>query len=365
MTATLTDTERKSLQTAINLSSAYAQREPVAAERLVLNDLQAIYDLSLRYNSVELEKAFLSSHLGLFGQNFHDYERSFVCYSASEAILIASYAFVANGKRIIAVPEPTYDGIPIIMQKNGLTTVAYDEKSLCDINAMRKLIDNVDILCMTLPNNPTGFTVSKSVLNEIGEYCAAREVSIMIDASFLPYNTESDFDLFELLTGLDVDWIIIGDTGKLWTLNGIKAGILTCSKKYKKEISVAFESIILSISPFTLAVLWQFANRAGSDAVSQIKSLIAHNRKIMWTTLPPRFIRMHPHSRLPIEVIGIDTTRGSELKCIQRLRTAGLGVVGSNAFYWNNSVHSPALRLSLARDPAVLTKGLEILCKVM
>jgi aspartate/methionine/tyrosine aminotransferase len=362
---TLTDLERQSLETSINLSSAYAQRSPVVAERAVLDDLQAIYQLSLQYNPVELESFFVTSHLLLFNQHLTDMTRSFVCYSASEAILIASYALSAHNERRVAVAEPTYDGIPNIMHKNGITTSAYNEQLLHDTVAMHAVIDTVDVLCMTLPNNPTGHCVSEVELREISEYCAAQGVTLMIDASFRSHGEYPHFDFYAVLDESNVNWIMIEDTGKLWTLNGIKAGILTCSEKYKEEISIAFECIILSISPFTLTILWQLAERAGRSAVDEIRTLVARNREIMWKMLPAKFLRLEPNSLLPIELVGYNASIGSEAECIQRLRAAGLGVVGTDSFFWANSVHPPALRLALARDEEVFIKGLEILCNTL
>jgi DNA-binding transcriptional MocR family regulator len=156
----------------------------------------------------------------------------------------------------------------------------------------------------------------------------------------------------------------IEDTGKNWANNGLKAGVLVCSDRYAPTASKAFHELVLSISPFVLTLLWQLSERGGVQAIKEIQDLIDRNRSLVRLTLEDSsvFTPSMVRSSMPVETVFYDHDHfPDQSRMLDDLRSRGLGVVGSNDFYWSSTQHAPFLRLALSRNEAVVRQGADVL----
>jgi len=363
---TLTHVERRGLRTTVNLADGHVWRGPTAAEQPILHELQDVYKTSFKYDPVELEHKFVTSYLALSGQKLPEGAQPLVFFSASEAIDVAARVLAKHGESC-AVLEPTFDNIPMLLASSGVPVYPFKEALLDDIDALAREIDKVTALFVTLPNNPTGLVLSKNDFRRLCDLCAKKGKSLIVDACFRLFVPSAHFNYYEVLDNSGVDWMVVEDTGKVWATNDLKAGILVCSEKYAAEGSKAFHDLVLSISPFVLALLWQLSERGGAQAVKEVYQIIRSNRALIRSSIAESVV-FRPNTAealLPVENVFYDKTRfPNQPALIKLLEGLGLGVVGSEGFYWAGGKHEPFLRLALSRDRKTIRRGANILAQL-
>lgn len=360
--ATLTHIERRGLKTLVNLADGHVRRKPVVSERPLLESLQDIYALGLQYDPVELEDKFVNSYLALSGQKLPSEAQRFVFFSASEVINVVSRV-LAECKESCAVLEPTFDNIPMIIESAGVPVYPFGQSLLHNPEALLKEIDQSTALFVVLPNNPTGLVLSEDEFRKLCDLCAKAGKGLIVDACLRLYVPSAHFNYYKILSESGVDWMVIEDTGKVWATNDLKAGVLVCSDKYASGADKAFHDLVLSISPFVLALLWQLSERGGSQAIEEIQDLIHSNREILKLALQDSDIfSCDDDTLLPMMNIFYDKTRyPNQQELLAALRKKGLAVLGSEGFYWSSTEHKPFLRLALSRDEETIRQGVSLL----
>jgi aspartate/methionine/tyrosine aminotransferase len=362
---TLTHVERQAFSSTLNLADGHVRRKPTPSELSVMGNLQAIYEESLTLDPVKLESILVKNHLTVCGQVKPQDVTPLVFFSGSEALGVIGEALAIDCKTA-AVVEPTFDNIPHLIYAAGVNVTPFPEDYMNSPAELEGVIRKFHSLVLTLPNNPSGITVSRQTLAEIATLCAQHNTALVIDASFRAYNT-SQFDYYEVLTGTpELDWMILEDSGKLWAANDLKAGILLCSARFFPKASELFHDLILSISPFVLALLGRLAEQAGRAAVEEIIAHIQTNRSLVREGLEghPIFEADAAPSQLSVERLFYDeNVHPDQQKLLEHLASKGLALTGSEGYYWAGSAHKPFVRLALARDKDAVERAVAILSK--
>lgn len=362
---TLTHFERKGLSSILNLADGHVRRKPTPSELKVMGNLQSIYEKSLTTNPVKLESILVENHLTVCGQVKPKDVNPLVFFSGSEALGVIGEALAVDCKTA-AVVEPTFDNIPHLIYAAGVNVTPFSEDLMNSPAKLKNIIRTFHSLVLTLPNNPSGITVSRETLSEIAKLCATHNTALVIDASFRAYSTDQ-FDYYEVLTSTrDLDWMMLEDSGKLWAANDLKAGILMCSARFFPKASELFHDLILSISPFVLALLSQLAEHAGKEAVGEIIDHIQTNRSLVREGLKGHslFEVDTTSSQLSVERLFYDEkVYPDQLKLLEHLALKGLALTGSEGYFWAGSEHKPFVRLALARDKSSVEHAVTILSK--
>jgi len=362
---TLTHFERKAFAAMLNLADGHVRRQPTPAEAVIMGNLQSIYEESLKRDPIELESRLVENQLSVCGQVMPEAITPLVFFSGSEALGVIGETLAVDCKTA-AVVEPTFDNIPHLIYAAGVNVTPFPEELMNNVAGLEDIIKKFHSLVLTLPNNPSGISVSRETLATIAKKCVRHNTALVIDASFRAYGNDK-FDFYEVLTDTKgLDWMMLEDTGKLWAANDLKAGILMCSERFFPKASELFHDLILSISPFVLMLLGTLAEEAGKEAVEEIIDHIQANRQVVREGLQGSSL-FQPDvtpSRLSVERLFYDEKAyPDQRELLDYFANKGVALTGSEGYYWAGSKHKPFVRLALARNKDSVERAVAILAK--
>ena len=385
MVDNLTRVERSGLSLPLQFADAHPRRPPVAGEARILSDLDRILRLCYELDPIELERRFVNSHLALAGQQPPPSAQAHVYFSASQAIEVAAQLVAtrqaqrqqhsrSQRRQTLAVFAPIFDSIPAQFHERNIRVMALPEALLHRPSQrleLERALRYVDAVYIISPSNPLGGVVGRERLAYLAALCASRQQLLIVDASFRLYDPAAGYDHYSVLNASRADWLVVEDTGKLWAAHDLKAAILLSSWQLEAAATAAFETRLLSISPFVLALLWQLAETAGAQAVEDIRRFIAANRQLVADSVAGTWLSIGgtEGAQVPVAVLHYDRKRFSDqTSLLAQVKARGLGLTGSQLYYpperrSRSSLVAlpPFLRLALSRPPERLYAALELL----
>ena len=125
---------------------------------------------------------------------------------------------------------------------------------------LEALTEDLDMVFLCNPNNPTGRLVPKGLMEQIAKRCQARDITLVIDECFLPLSSgTSMIDLLESYSNL----LILRAFTKLYAMAGLRLGYLLGAAKNIQEIegfgaewSVSIPAQTAGISALSLEPEW-------------------------------------------------------------------------------------------------------------
>ena len=91
------------------------------------------------------------------------------------------------------------------------------------------LTDDVDLLFMANPNNPTGTLLDKEEIMQLLDYCKVRDIVVVLDECFIDFCKSTDSMISELEKYKNL--IIVRAFTKIFTIPGVRLGYLMCSNE--------------------------------------------------------------------------------------------------------------------------------------
>ena len=139
----------------------------------------------------------------------------------------------------ICIPTPSFESYRLAAESVSGHIIYYKMckfKITNDIFDM--LSDNIDILVLTNPNNPTGYLIDEELLQGLLEYCKAKNIFVLLDECFLEfveygekYSQISNLSKYNNLA-------ILRSLTKLYAFPGLRFGyLLTENKKIMEDLN--------------------------------------------------------------------------------------------------------------------------------
>lgn len=157
---------------------------------------------------------------------------------ASELFLAVVHAF--KPKRVV-IPAPSFYGYEHAAKavKADISYCYLKEEqdfSLTE-SVFADLQEDVDLLFLANPNNPTGRSVERGNLIKILTHCRENNIIVVLDECFIEFcAAEAAVSAIDLLSVFD-NLIIIRAFTKIFTIPGVRLGYLVCENKdYREEI---------------------------------------------------------------------------------------------------------------------------------
>ncbi len=88
------------------------------------------------------------------------------------------------------------------------------------------LTDDVDIIFLCTPNNPTGKLISPDLLRKISEKCLEKNIILICDECFMPFTGASDE--YSLRSCLNENCIVLKAFTKFFAMPGLRLGYALC-----------------------------------------------------------------------------------------------------------------------------------------
>ncbi len=94
---------------------------------------------------------------------------------------------------------------------------------------IQELSQNVDLLVLCNPNNPTGSTVSREDMYQILDYCKQKAITVLVDETYIEFAENTDEITAIPLTRYYNNIIILRGISKFFAAPGLRLGYAICS----------------------------------------------------------------------------------------------------------------------------------------
>lgn len=140
----------------------------------------------------------------------------------------------------ICIPVPSFESYRLAAESVDANLIYYNMPNLhISEDIFDILSDDIDILVLTNPNNPTGFIVENKLLHKIIKYCKQKDIFVLLDECFLEFvENGENYSMCDKLSTFE-NIAILRSLTKLYAFPGLRFGYLfthnnTIMKQLKK-----------------------------------------------------------------------------------------------------------------------------------
>ncbi len=348
----LTEVQEHSFITDFDLSVGHAKYSFKGKQKDVIDNLSELYAEVDSMTYSEIESSFLKTYFNFCGQaSYTNFKHPIIHYSTSISIeTLANFLRLKNLR--VGLITPTFDNLADVVKRHvdSKDIVPIEESSLLkpdtdiDWNAL-------DVLFITLPNNPTGFTLNQSQFTNLVNEVKRRNKVIAIDFCFRLTESEyKEYDQYEIMRKVGVEFIAYEDTGKIWSLSEMKVGVMMASDNQYELLNDISRDILLSVSPFVLRLLDKIISNEDPDTI-YINQLVQKNREYLRSKLQNvNFTLVNIDSKSTVEWVEHNRDMNAT-QLVEKLEEHGVFLSPGAQFYWDDySRGEKFLRIVLARD---------------
>lgn len=227
-------------------------------------------------------------------------ENILITPGAIAANFLLLYTLLGPGDHVVCV-HPTYQQLYAVPESLGaevsLWKLSRDNMYIPNLEELKTLVkENTKMIIINNPNNPTGATIPKSVLQGLVDFARERDVILLSDEVYRP--------LLYGISPVDVEFppsvismgytktIITGSMSKAYSLAGIRLGwIASRDRSIIEAIATARDYTTISVSQLD----GQVASYALSGSV--LHALLGRNIQLAKTNLAllEAFVNSHSH----------------------------------------------------------------------
>ena len=132
----------------------------------------------------------------------------------------------------ICIPTPSFETYRLAAESVSADIVYYDMNRFKITNEIFNILsDNIDVLVLTNPNNPTGYLIEEELLQRLLEYCKAENIFVLLDECFLEF--VEDGEKYSQISNLSkyTNLAILRSLTKLYAFPGLRFGYLFTENK--------------------------------------------------------------------------------------------------------------------------------------
>ena len=132
----------------------------------------------------------------------------------------------------ICIPTPSFETYRLAAESVSADIVYYDMNGFKITNEIFDILsDNIDVLVLTNPNNPTGYLIEEELLQRLLEYCKAENIFVLLDECFLEFVL--DGEKYSQISNLSkyTNLAILRSLTKLYAFPGLRFGYLLTENK--------------------------------------------------------------------------------------------------------------------------------------
>ena len=367
MQTTLTEIETLGLYAQHNLADGHAYQDLSPSQSRLVRSLPQIWEQSAALKVWEAEHQYKSAFAALArSPSLLPYPHFRLCPTASNSIdLVAAWAKLARLK--VALLEPTFDNLYLLMKRRGVEVVPLPEKDLSEQGCAALSAAKADAIFLVNPNNPTGKNLSREEFRGVVQWCAENQKVLLLDNTFR-FFVPQEYDQYQLLIDSGVTFLSIEDTGKVWPTQDLKASLVVFSKDIAADVNLLYEEIYLCISNFALGILTEFLKDAHHRGLSEaVWEGVKQRKRLFRSALgcgPLSVARSSEHSPLSVEWLELNPAAGTDLNFTAELRKVGLVLLPGRHFFWNHSgenARTNFVRASLLKPEKQFLSSLEVL----
>ncbi|MEU8787254.1 aminotransferase class I/II-fold pyridoxal phosphate-dependent enzyme [Streptomyces sp. NPDC048637] len=349
----LTRYENIGINKEFNLADGHAHQGQNSTQQSIVAELPDLFYAAEKARQADSEDEFQQAFYSLAGQHSAvTHPRTFLCYSASLATdLVATY--LSSKRLTVRLLQPSFDNLATILKRRNIPLVPVAENEFAP-ERLEAFLNSLgeDALFLTLPNNPTGFSLDPAAFERVVGHCRVHGKILIIDCTFRFFATSPFWDQYEVLEKSGVSYIVVEDTGKTWPTQDLKCSILAVSKDLYDDMLELHNDILLNVSPFILRLLTSYVRDTERNGLDEtIWSVIRSNRQALRDALQGSiFAPAFPQSTVSVEWTRIDHATLRSEHVVEALGQDHLGILPGDHFYWaDHETGSQYIRFALAR----------------
>ncbi len=223
-----------------------------------------------------------------------DYNNIIVGNGSTE--LISLFIQIRNPKKALMV-GPTYSEYEREVSLGGGRTHYYrlkeEENFELDIEDLNKSLNqDVDLLVICNPNNPTSSVITRKEMRKILDTCKQKGIYVMVDETYVEFDTDMDAITSIPLTEYYNNLIILRGTSKFFAAPGLRLGYAVCGN------GDLVKEIVKRQNPWTISSLAAIAGEimfTDQDYMNKTRVLINTERdRILAKLRTCPFIKVFP-----------------------------------------------------------------------
>jgi len=345
----ITEQERRFVDAACNLSDAQVYLPLSPIQEAAIPGIDFLRTPRASFNLDAEKSRFLASfarfHRGLWLPPAGEW---LFGYSASMLLEVFANALRLVGRRRVGLLHPTYDATFHILVRNGLTPFVVEEADLAENAAMDRMLAGLNCLVLTLPNNPTGWTMTSSAFEHLTAAAARAGTCLLVDSCFRTY-AESEVEHYRILVESGAHGAVIEDTGKLFNIKDLKLGAIWVQGALAAAVRDIHRDFILEVPLFTLVTLCQLLERSGPEYGVTLRSIVARNRAAAVAVLGVQGLSALGDGHSNVQLFSLPWGLLAE-PLREAAVAAEVGIVAANPYFWSGGRTGEFIRLALARE---------------
>ena len=299
--------------------------------------------------------------------------RVLLANTACEALTVAISSVLEQAGDEIILFDGCFDPYPALIQSfKGQPVFAprFDDGKPSLESLQHLLTRRTRAIMVTHPDNPLGYVYSKQELEIIADICNAAGLTLIVDSAFAfvsPYGV----DTFGPLKSARIAdrWILIGDTGKIFDLFGVRCGSLIASNGLTELLQTRLDQLFFRMDALRLNVLASIVgHHRSAQAAQHVNDTVAANFSYLARNIHPRLRPTCPMAG-SLAVLEFDDAHTTDVKLAAALRrSAGVATVPCSYFVFADSCGASLrnrLRIALARPPRIIRSAVEKLNAAM
>ena len=297
------------------------------------DSLEDLMNLSLDYGAIEGSHELKKGILSLYQSG--DDEEIAICHGGVNANELVLMTLLSTNDHILSF-LPTY-------QQENEWKINFEELE-------KNIRENTKMICLNLPNNPTGTTLDHEEMHQLIQICKKHDLYVLVDEIYRGlYQEESISDLYE-------KGIATSGLSKVLSTPGLRIGwIKTKDKELIRLINERRDYSIISSGPIN--------DYLGALTLKYSKEILKRNREILEENkcYLKEWLKAHPHLSCVIPKYGTvcflkyDYKIDSNTFCEKLQEETGVFFVPGCCFDVENH-----LRFGLANDSQIVKEGLEV-----
>ncbi|MBZ4667467.1 MAG: Histidinol-phosphate/aromatic aminotransferase and cobyric acid decarboxylase [Defluviitaleaceae bacterium] len=131
------------------------------------------------------------------------------------------------------IPIPSFYGYEYALEAVDSNIIYFqlkeDKSFLLDESFFEMLTEDIDLLFLANPNNPTGKLMAREYIKKLLDICKDRKIWVVLDECFIEFCENA----FSILTEIDSyeNLLLVRAFTKIYAIPGVRLGYLVCSNK--------------------------------------------------------------------------------------------------------------------------------------
>jgi aspartate/methionine/tyrosine aminotransferase len=349
----------------LNLTDGHPRAQLTQAQRAIADSIPAMFDEAFARPFSEIERYAHTAFYGCMGQLAAPIGTGRILSTYSSTIALDIVARVL-AERIsdVAVLHPTFDNIADLFRARGLRLCPISEQQV-STGSWHPPAD-VGAVVVVTPNNPTGWILERETLRRLAAACASAGQVLVMDSSFRGQDPRAHYDVYQVLEESGVEWAVVEDTGKLWSVSELKAGFLSWSAGSTLRFVKAFDEVMLSVSAVILLLITKMADEAKAGGFDEMRVSLDANRGLLAKIIEDTPMKLtDPDSRISVARVTLAEDGPDAHDVYRTLVERGIHTLPCSRFFWARpSDGDHQLRLSLSRPAATVERAAQALAEI-